>query len=318
MTTKPRILVDDSDPVVINRDGNLKSIFSQYVDVVKYRPGISLNDFDVAMTLGHENHRWFTDLVNCGVRLIIDNQWEHQMTDYLVKKHNGQVFIWSAKNFFWVNEYHWYKELGYDNYRPNKDYKHTAFMPIRQLKPARRDLVQALEPYLGQILYSIMDQCRYLPGDRSPDLLSTQRYIDPLWYDNTYFSIVAETITETYTDWLPDVAHCIHITEKTYKAMSFYHPFMIFGQTGTLAELRRRGFETFENLFDESYDTEKDQTKRLNSIVDNVARFVPKDYNQLTWEKLEHNHSLFYNSSVVDKILKEEIITPLVEYAFAS
>jgi hypothetical protein len=97
--------------------------------------------------------------------------------------------------------------------------------------------------------------------------------------------------------------------------MAFYHPFMIFGQVGMLAELHNRGFETFENLFDESYDTTEDQATRLNIIINNLANFIPGEYDQLTQEKLKHNHNLFYNSAVVDKIFKEEIIDPLIEYA---
>jgi hypothetical protein len=67
-------------------------------------------------------------------------------------------------------------------------------------------------------------------------------------------------------------------------------------------------------LFDESYDAVEDQPARLARIVDNVQNFKEQDYDQLTWEKLKHNHNLFYNKDRVEQMFINDIITPILEY----
>ena len=133
-----------------------------------------------------------------------------------------------------------------------------------------------------------------------------QRYFNPAWYDSTHFSIVSETTTYS--------KYSLHVTEKTFKPISFYHPFVVFGQTGTLAYLHELGFETFENLFDESYDTVEDQPTRLAQIVDNVQNFKEQAYDKLTREKLRHNHNLFYNADRVQQMLVTDVVNPLLDY----
>ena len=60
---------------------------------------------------------------------------------------------------------------------------------------------------------------------------------------------------------------CIFITEKTYKPIYTGHPFIIWGNPGTLTYLRSIGYKTFPTLFDESYDNELDPVKRLEMII---------------------------------------------------
>ena len=57
--------------------------------------------------------------------------------------------------------------------------------------------------------------------------------------------------------------HATRFTEKLVKPLASCNPFILFGNAHVLAALRRMGFETFGDVFDESYD----------SIADPVARF---------------------------------------------
>jgi hypothetical protein len=45
-----------------------------------------------------------------------------------------------------------------------------------------------------------------------------------------------------------------HITEKTFKAIALEMPFVLIAPAGSLAYLREYGFQTFDSVFDESYD----------------------------------------------------------------
>jgi len=105
------------------------------------------------------------------------------------------------------------------------------------------------------------------------------------------------------------------ITEKTFKTMAFQHPLLVFGCVKTLEHLHNLGFETFDNIFDESYDLILNADDRLKLIIENVKNFNYQAYDQLTRDKLKHNQNLFYNQSLVEHRLLDEIITPIQEYA---
>ena len=96
--------------------------------------------------------------------------------------------------------------------------------------------------------------------------------------------------------------------------MAFHHPFMLLGAPGCLTTLRNWGFETFENLFDESYDQTENLGRRIDIIVKNVDRITIMDYDIITKQKLQHNHQRFYDSVLVQNKVINEIIHPLLQY----
>ena len=56
-------------------------------------------------------------------------------------------------------------------------------------------------------------------------------------------------------------------TEKLTKPLLGMHPFILLGQPYTLKHLKDKGFETFSEVIDESYDNEVDDTIRFSKIV---------------------------------------------------
>lgn len=119
---------------------------------------------------------------------------------------------------------------------------------------------------------------------------------------DSYFSIITESVM---SDVPPD--NPLFITEKTYKPLYYMHPFILAGCKGTLAYLREIGFETFPEMFDESYDNEADVRKRMMMILDEVERVSNMSHEQLTeiyrtlLPKLKHNRNLMLNASGVEK-----------------
>ena len=97
----------------------------------------------------------------------------------------------------------------------------------------------------------------------------------------------------------------IFVTEKTFKPIAFQHPFMILSNRGTLAYLRSQGFETFENLFDESYDAEINYIDSIKTIVKNVENFEKQPHSQLTLDKIQHNYNHFYRGGFAQVLWKE-------------
>ena len=58
-----------------------------------------------------------------------------------------------------------------------------------------------------------------------------------------------------------------------------YQPLLIYGNLNSLQYLRERGYETFPELFDESYDTEQNRSKRLRMVCEEMERIsrIPID-----------------------------------------
>jgi hypothetical protein len=110
-----------------------------------------------------------------------------------------------------------------------------------------------------------------------------------------------------------------HLTEKTFKAIALEMPFVLVAPAGSLAYLREYGFKTFAGIFDESYDEETDDLRR----IEKVARLL-KDLNNLSATErheihraclpvVEHNYNHFYRGGFGD-ILWKELTSMLNEF----
>jgi hypothetical protein len=133
------------------------------------------------------------------------------------------------------------------------------------------------------------DFSRFPMEDRLEDTIS--------WYDKTYISIVSETNFEN---------NIIHMTEKTIKPIIFKQPFITVGPAKTLAALKKLGFRTFSDFWDESYDNEPDPKKRIKMIVSvcrTIAKWNPVELHTLyakTKEIREHNFKNLANLQPIE------------------
>ena len=86
--------------------------------------------------------------------------------------------------------------------------------------------------------------------------------VNPQAYVDSYFSVVTETIF--------DYPHTFR-TEKIWKPMIMCHPFVVAANRGYYRDLHQAGFQTFDRLIDESFDSIDDPQTRADRIVDIVA-----------------------------------------------
>jgi hypothetical protein len=107
-----------------------------------------------------------------------------------------------------------------------------------------------------------------------------------------------------------------HITEKTFKAIALEMPFVLVAPAGSLEYLREYGFQTFADIFDESYDQETDDIKRIERVVKllrDLDELGPKERQQIHRACLpivEHNYNHFYRGGLTD-VLWTELTTML-------
>jgi hypothetical protein len=109
-----------------------------------------------------------------------------------------------------------------------------------------------------------------------------------------------------------------HLTEKTFKPICLRMPFVMVSAAGSLEYLKRYGFRTFSDIWDESYDDETNDDLRLDKISqllkdldDQSPQELQKIY-QSTIPILEHNFQHFYGGAF-ESILWKELQDMLVD-----
>jgi hypothetical protein len=89
---------------------------------------------------------------------------------------------------------------------------------------------------------------------------------NPTLFQQTHVSLVSETAWDRTDD-----PTAIRVTEKTYKAIDNYHPFVVAGPPGTLARLKSMGYRTFEQYLPfPDYDNQLNAEQRLEMIYQNI------------------------------------------------
>ena len=136
------------------------------------------------------------------------------------------------------------------------------------------------------------------------------------YHADSYFSIVSEGEAG------------FAFSEKIHKALLHGHPFILLSYNsipnhnnagevgvGMLGKLREWGFETFPELFDESYDEIDDLEKRNNNIKQSIVKLCNMETKELhklcesVEEKCIHNQKIMFsleipNKQVVSKLEK--------------
>jgi hypothetical protein len=87
-------------------------------------------------------------------------------------------------------------------------------------------------------------------------------YIEPAPYIDTYFSLVTETVFEYPYSFR---------TEKIWKPIAMGHPWIAVANAGYYRDMRNLGFQTFDQLIDESFDQIEDSQKRIERIAEVVT-----------------------------------------------
>ena len=215
-------------------------------------------------------------------------------------------------HFFWIDTCWEWLNNNTNNYVPNKTYNKKFLMPIRNIHGAQAEwkpnVFNKLRDKLDNVLYSYWAENIFLPGDAQGSVQTQNgvREIKYNWFDDTYYSLTFESY---YSHLKP-----MFLTEKIFKPLAFYHPFMVITTPNVLTHLEELGFETFENLFDQSYDTLIDIDNKLEIIRNNIDNFKYTEYDKLTWEKLTHNHNTFFNKEKIIKMTIDEFIVPTIKW----
>ena len=119
-----------------------------------------------------------------------------------------------------------------------------------------------------------------------------------------------QIISETY---FYDDYPTLFVSEKTFKAITSSQPFIIMGNKNSLVELKKLGYKTFGDFWDESYDS-MEGCDRMDAIIQ-LLKDIDSIDNKLEWfvgmkDILEHNKNLLRKNFVnhipyvYEKVLK--------------
>ena len=129
------------------------------------------------------------------------------------------------------------------------------------------------------------------------------------YYRDSYFSIV------------PEGEGGAQISEKVHKPLIHGHPFILFSYnhdigkfaTGVLSRLKEWGFETFPELFDESYDEISNVEDRRNNFKQQILRLCNMEDKELFKLCESVEDKCIHNQKIVSslKLPNEQLISKL-------
>jgi hypothetical protein len=300
-----------------------KQFMSQFFDLQPYDhtqhcENILINDFSpnnlTKIKASLETCRYI--ILDNLQEIFYDQEWNLDLLEPFKEKIlmftiGANVHPWlnivKVPNWFWYFESPWYYSRNYHLYTPNlADDPKLFFMPIRKTSIGRELLYNYLDDMLEErSIYSYVERGKILPG--IPDEhKEDQRWFNSEWYDNTLFSVV----NEDSFDYKPRI-----FTEKTCKPLAFHHPFILLAQQGVLKMIQDAGFETFPELFDESYDNVPSIQERAKLVNTQIRSFdISQARSNIVVEKLKHNHDRFFDQNLVFDCIKKEVVDPLIDF----
>lgn len=139
--------------------------------------------------------------------------------------------------------------------------------------------------------------------DQEQDLSKMINRVRSDVYKNSWISLVTEASYFANTGKF--------ISEKIFKPMSCFQPFLLLGPRHSLLSLQQRGFQTFHPWIDETYDKANDQD-RFQKIIESLKKFqrIP---NKVEWYKNIQNIVEFNFNRLQEEINKHKA-EPIINY----
>jgi|694.fasta_scaffold65895_3 hypothetical protein len=199
------------------------------------------------------------------------------------------------------------------------------FLLLMNLERYHRDwLFENTQCYLQHSIWSYVERGHIISDDvivEHPGHKGTANdiYYVPRWYEETCFSLVAETIIDNRAT--PRSQNALFVSEKSFKPLAYQHPFVIHGTEYTLQYLRNLGFETFRSVFDEQYDHTIPTRRRQQAVITVVDQLFQEflEKNTVLQTKqvkdiIEHNHDRFWDPQCVIQLFEKHVVNTITQF----
>lgn len=121
-------------------------------------------------------------------------------------------------------------------------------------------------------------------------------------YERTDIEIVLETLFDDTR---------LHLTEKVLRPLACGQPFVLMATHGSLKYLKDYGFQTYSDVWDESYDLELDPVRRMNKVIE-LMKTIANWSGDVKHAKLKqaraiakHNKQYFFSDKFFHTITQE-------------
>jgi len=238
-----------------------------------------------------KTHRWFTKDFIKQMRFISLN--------HTIKQHRFLLIDFLRKNNL--------LEKGYVSFFHNK-FKEKFFSVAENLDWTLKQTNEFYEwlnsnPLSVDINLDYDYQKKLETNSSAPnEIFNTQT---DLAYKNSYFNILTETcFFESSYKGVDE----FYLNERNVLPINTFQPFIVMNGQGHMKQFNKLGFKSFHPYINESYDKEKDPTKRFKMITKEIKRLCDmndKEIYDWYWsmeEILVHNYNHFHNDFLPKQI----------------
>lgn len=196
----------------------------------------------------------------------------------------------------------------------NSDYDFSCFN--RSIKPHKR---KAVERIIDRNMNCLMtygsnltdgffhESFKSLPEESNDDL-------EELQYFRGKVNICVESHTENTLEGEGPFDNMIHLTEKTFRNISWGIPFVLISQKDSIKKLQNLGLHTFDSVIDESYDNIIDDDEKIEASLDSAYTLLSKYNSNNVTDILHENIKLIHDFDFLKNKLNEMFTIPLEKY----
>ena len=187
-----------------------------------------------------------------------------------------------------------------------REHRDFAMLSMQKSNLLDQGIVTYRDLFVGHWIDQTPMRVSRLFEDTQLDYPYVSKNLDPAWevkqqldnsisglipweiYNRTWFSVVCETLAKD---------RVFLSAEKMGKCFQARRLFVVFAIQGFLQRYRDWGFETFNDVIDESYDLEADDIRRWSRAFEQVQWLCNQDLPQLLTKlrpRLDHNHNRLY------------------------
>ena len=217
------------------------------------------------------------------------NQWRHRPTPMMINKTEKYMCI-NAKD-----QYHRRFILGQlikNNLIDEGVVSYQCSEGIISFNiPHLQEILDICLSHIPIVLDNAIGVSDYYPKN-IPSLLD--RYL----FLNSYVNLVGETFFDNRN------YNTSFVTEKTFGAIANNQMFIIVGQAGSLDLVKSLGYQTFDSVIDESYDSILDNDQRLAAVTKEILRFISRPIESIREDYIkvngiiEHNRDLLFKQTL--------------------
>lgn len=204
--------------------------------------------------------------------------------------------------------YHHDSLLTYYHYHHEPEFKRR--LPFDATKLSKWSSVsagiQAMQSELPLVLDSENPKAVFPHTHGIPDidLVSNKKVYTGMtsWYRRSFVNLICES-----RPYYPRG----EISEKTVAAIEYGRPFILMAAPYTLRSLRKLGFKTFDDIWDESYDLEENPLKRTDMVLELIDFVFSLDTKQLKSIQMKISDRILHNRYILFTEMKQKMLSKL-------